>query len=322
MTDVSALEAKEKARGLMDIEGVIGIGISTGSGNIVNVYVRQMTPEIREKIPPQVDGTPTRTIEVGEVRALQRTDKMRPARPGISIGHVGITAGTHGCLVTDNVTGGIGMLSNAHVFTDYPPAETMDDYTILQPGVADGGTTADRIGQTERWIPIIPTSEPGTNIVDCALCLPDSEADISGDILGIGIPTGTQSAYQDMQVIKSGRTTAITEGTVLDVNADIQVEYNDFSANFTDQIITTPMASGGDSGSVLLNKANNRIVGLLFAGSGSITIHNKIHNVMDNLSVTVSGAHANGPVQANLGWVMLLSLIVTGAYYLYRGGWD
>ena len=55
-------------------------------------------------------------------------------------------------------------------------------------------------------------------------------------------------------------------------------------ARFDDQIVTTPMAQPGDSGSVGLNEANE-IVGLLFAGSGESTIYNRIHNVMELLNI-------------------------------------
>ena len=94
MTDISALEAKEKIKDkLFAIPGVVGVGISSGSGDFLNIYVKQMTDELKEELPSEVNGLPVRVIEVGDIRALQRTGKMRPARPGISIGHIGITAG-------------------------------------------------------------------------------------------------------------------------------------------------------------------------------------------------------------------------------------
>ncbi len=47
----------------------------------------------------------TDVVEIGEVRLLTRTGRVRPAPPGVSIGHPKITAGTFGALVKDADTG-------------------------------------------------------------------------------------------------------------------------------------------------------------------------------------------------------------------------
>jgi hypothetical protein len=46
------------------------------------------------------------------------------------------------------------------------------------------------------------------------------------------------------------------------------------------------MSQGGDSGSAVLD-GNNRLVGLLFAGSDTTTIINRIENVFGALGVAV-----------------------------------
>ena len=58
-------------------------------------------------------------------------------------------------------------------------------------------------------------------------------------------------------------------------------------ARFVGQIITTPMSAGGDSGSAVLDM-NGKVVGLLFAGSDSVTILNPIQKVFELLNVTLS----------------------------------
>ena len=66
-----ALATKEKVKNeLLSIEGVTGVGISTGSGPFLNIYVKKFTTEIEEKLPTQVDGMATRIIETGEIKAL------------------------------------------------------------------------------------------------------------------------------------------------------------------------------------------------------------------------------------------------------------
>ncbi|MEM2189591.1 MAG: hypothetical protein QXG35_09740, partial [Nitrososphaerota archaeon] len=77
-----------------------------------------------------------------------------------------------------------------------------------------------------------------------------------------------------MRVWKSGRTSGVNRGEILATNASVWVNYGDRVRLMRDQIVTTFMARPGDSGSLLLTE-DDRAVGLLFAGSSSITVHNK-----------------------------------------------
>ena len=51
-----------------------------------------------------------------------------------------------------------------------------------------------------------------------------------------------------------------------------------------DQIICGPMSAGGDSGSVVYDAGGNAI-GLLFAGSDTVTILNRIEDVFTALEI-------------------------------------
>jgi hypothetical protein len=57
-------------------------------------------------------------------------------------------------------------------------------------------------------------------------------------------------------------------------------------ARFIDQIVTTNISAGGDSGS-LVTTVDDVAVGLLFAGSSIATIVNQIENVRSLLRVEV-----------------------------------
>ena len=61
---------------------------------------------------------------------------------------------------------------------------------------------------------------------------------------------------------------------------------NFLSAQFADQLMDGAMSQGGDSGSAVLDESNN-LVGLLFAGSDTTTIMNRIQNVFSELGVTL-----------------------------------
>ena len=298
-------------------------GIKTDRMALV-VMVKKKVPvqELKEGdvIPAEIEGVITDVIEVGEIVALQaRTDRWRPAPGGVSIGHYKITAGTLGVLVRDVETDEVLILSNNHVMADSNDATQGDP--ILQPGPHDGGTVAeDTIANLARFVPIQFESEPPpspcpfskaaagianflarlfgskhrllpvviqqANQVDGALAKPVSPDVVSSEILEIGSVIEDREAELGMGVRKSGRTTGLTTGTVQLLDASVQVGYGGGrTALFTNQILTTNMSKGGDSGSLLVDGEGNKAVGLLFAGSDQVTIHNPIGFVKDALKV-------------------------------------
>jgi hypothetical protein len=125
------------------------------------------------------------------------------------------------------------------------------------------------------------------NEVDCAVAKPLDPNMFSGDIRGIGMVSGTKPATLGMRVRKSGRTTDYTEGNITLLNATVNVAYGSKTARFTGQIISQAMSQGGDSGSLIVDTAENKGVGLLFAGSNLATIFNPIDKVLDALNVNL-----------------------------------
>jgi hypothetical protein len=272
----------------------------------------------RDIVPPVLDGTPTDVIETGVIRALQLpTGKHRPAPGGVSIGHPDVTAGTLGCLVRRNEEWLI--LSNNHVLANSNEAQIGDP--ILQPGVYDGGSyPADQIAELLDFVRIhmigepsecpvaagltavlngiarlfgsqtrmrAVSQQPSENLVDAALARPLNPDDVADEILYIGPIEGVAVADLGIAVRKSGRTTGLTAGTIEQVDVSVQVEYGEGQiAVFTDQLMTGSMSLGGDSGSAVLDE-NNRLVGLLFAGSSNTTVINRIENVFAALDVTL-----------------------------------
>lgn len=251
-----------------------------------------------------------------------RTSRLRPAQPGVSIGHYKISAGTFGALVKDKETGDLLILSNNHVLANI--TNGVDDRArkgdpILQPGSYDNGNKPDDvIGYLERFIPlkwssgsgnVCPvaaagekilnfilhlfkpsynirfTKSSGANIVDCAVARPANEKAVSGKILEIGEVKGVKEPSVGMRVLKSGRTSGLTQGEVKVVSATVQVKMTETEqATFEDQFITEPMSKPGDSGSLVVDR-NNNAVGLLFAGSEKATVCNRITNVLDSLNI-------------------------------------
>jgi hypothetical protein len=240
--------------------------------------------------------------------ALALARRARPAEGGYSVGHYMITAGTIGTCVYDILPGattgsppahGIGIpprcyiLSNNHVLANTNAGLVGDP--ILQPGPYDGGTDpADRIATLSRWVPI--TLEPPTpraqhrNVVDAAIAQGQFH-DLDREIYWNGYVRGWRRKANvgvGLLVKKTGRTTNFTTGRITAINATVDVGYGGGRvARFFDQIITTNMSAGGDSGSLVLT-LDNVAVGLLFAGSSVATIVNQIENVRSYLRVEVA----------------------------------
>lgn len=289
------------------------------------VMVRKKVPlsELKRQdvVPSEIDRVVTDVKEVGEIRALGQnpTDRWRPAPGGVSIGHYRITAGTLGTVVRDAGTNEKLMLSNNHVLADSNAGEIGD--AILQPGPYDGGALqTDTLAQLVKFVPIrfiqeppdcaISTSVVGIanvvaralgsqhrllavrlqqqpNQVDAALAKPMEPNMVSDEILSIGQIVGTKEAELALGVRKSGRTTGLTTGTIELVDATLSVSYGaGRTAVFEGQIVSTAMSQGGDSGSLLVDAAENLAIGLLFAGSDQATIHNPIGAVIGALNIS------------------------------------
>lgn len=307
----SKASAEEDLLGRENVVGV-GVGLKIKAGEqtttpSVMVLVSQKMPADllgrADSIPKTVDGKATDVLEVGhlfaggsqqlmeaqEVDALTLATRIRPARPGFSVGHFKITAGTIGAGAYDlNPLPGIPpryyILSNNHVLANSNNANLGDP--ILQPGPFDGGTApADVIGRLARFVPI---KFDGTcNYVDAAVAEVPFHL-IDRDIYWNGYPATTaKAAAIGMVVKKTGRTTNFTTGRVTALAATVNVNYGGGQvAKFCNQVITTNMSAGGDSGSMVLDLQNNP-VGLLFAGSSVATILNPIAMVQLALQVRV-----------------------------------
>ena len=318
----AAAEAKERHESdLLQRQNVVGVASSlkvvggqpTGQRSLTVLVERKLpleeVPE-ESRVPEQLDGVPTDVVEVGRVVALTFDARVRPALPGYSIGHHNITAGTFGCLVRDirrcccklekncdchhgreECPGDYLILSNNHVLADTNQAQPGD--LILQPGPFDGGTfPADGVATLERFEPIV-FGFSGYNLVDAAVARPTYSRNVTPSIIGQVVPRGIDQAFVGSLVIKAGRTTQVTIGFVLAVDATIQVAYGLDVAEFRQQILTTGMAAGGDSGSLLMDE-NLSAVGLLFAGSSRITVHNHIADVEAALGVRPVTAPRSG----------------------------
>lgn len=129
------------------------------------------------------------------------------------------------------------------------------------------------------------------NQLDAALAAPADPSMLSGEILEIGVITGTKAPSLGMPLRKFGRTTGYTEGIVTLINATVDVGYTTHAgkqtARFVGQVMTNNMSQGGDSGSLIVEQNSQNAVGLLFAGSSSATIFTPIDRVLSKLGIVL-----------------------------------
>ncbi len=322
---------------LAGFDNVVGVGRghklvrgeSTGrEAAVVLVSKKYPRGDLRRTalVPKRIGEVVSDVIEVGDIRLLgvdERTGTQRPARPGVSIGHYKVSAGTFGAVVRDRTSGETLILSNNHVLANL--SDGADDRAavgdpVLQPGLYDGGEKDTAvIGHLRRFVPIrrqaiipfcriarlfetllngaIGAVKPQyrvqvwrenelPNMVDCAVAAPLSPELVAADILEVGPVAGVKEAAPGMAIKKSGRSSGLTASFVLatDVTLKVGMSYREYGL-FADQILAGPMSKPGDSGSLVLAE-DNCAVGLLFAGSDQATMLSPIGRVLDALNIT------------------------------------
>lgn len=283
MSEVQELKEEYGQQLLSDKENVssVGVGQDEDGNEVLIVGVKDISAQ-SEFVPEELQGRDDVQVqEVGEIKplvlieadpdAIDRKAKHRPVPGGVSVGHIDITAGTVSYILTDGSQQFTS--SNNHVYANSNNASAGD--TIIQPGSADGGTSSDQSATLADYVPV----QDGAT-VDLAWASQDAEH--LNEMAELATPQGEprRPSVGDT-VIKSGRTTGVTEGTVDQVSVSVNVNYGGDLGTVTmdDQILTGAMSQGGDSGSATLYKSDKAPCGLLFAGSSEVTVHNQAVNV-------------------------------------------
>ncbi len=252
-----------------------------------------------ELFPKEVNGIPVDIIEATYTPQALADSKPEAAASGRGIRHdvipLGVsvgcrhsTAGTLGAKVFDRDNGEAMILSNWHVLAGRTDVEA--GLPIWQPGWVDGGTRDENtIAQLTRWV---------LGPYDAAVATLTGQREVKTTtaegrpIEDIGKPT------LGMMVWKSGRTTGYTEGFVDGVKMRVALSYRQAGTHQLEEvfrIVPRPGAGdievslGGDSGSVWVDEATGRAVGLHFAGeAGDSPEHALAHDInfiVDTLGV-------------------------------------
>jgi hypothetical protein len=295
---------------IMSRAGVEGIGVGLTDNGTAAVIIMTSNGAVGG-LPKTLDGVAVKLMPTGPFSAiLPRKGKpgggggsadptgtfARPVPIGVSIGNENeCAAGTLGARVTKG--GNVYILSNNHVLARQNAGSPGED--ILQPGRFDTSPQCSipansSIGTLSQFVQI--NFSGGNNTVDAAIASTTTgnvgNATFSG---GYGVPNSTtRTAALNMAVLKCGRTTGCTHGTVASINATVNVQYEGGTAKFVNQVVVTgkrgAFSKAGDSGSLIVtDDANANPVALLFAGGQTSTIGNPIGAVLSALGVAIDG---------------------------------
>jgi len=304
-----AAQAKHTGRLMADRE-VLGTGVGRLSDGSPEVTVFARNASAAARVPRDLDGIPV-TVEVtGEITTLPEvadasprarpggggsvrpTDYARPAYVGMSTGNANECAsGTIGAKISKG--GATYALSNNHVYARENAASPGE--TIYQPGRYDLNCAS---GSQYAWGTLDSyrsISWSGNNTVDVALAKVNNATQLSASTPpgGYGTPSATTaSASVGLAVMKYGRTTGLTTGTVTGINVTIRVQYTDGIATFVNQVQIKgsqgAFSRAGDSGSLIVTQAGRNPVALLFAGGQTSTFGNPIGPVLQAVGGSIA----------------------------------
>lgn len=251
-----------------------------------------------ELFPKEVDGIPVDIIEATygiqlmpeseaqlEAAIDGRDQRFTEIPLGVSIGAPNVTAGTLGAKVIDAQTHEAYILSNWHVLVGAP--DIQPGTPIWQPGRLDGGRATDKIAEVTRYV-LGPFDAAIARITGERTVL---ETTLEGDRIADVTPLRL-----GMMVWKSGRTTGRTVGFVDGVMMTTELNYSAAGMRRLEKVFrivprpgTPPgeVSMGGDSGSIWVDEASGKAVGLHFAGelgdAPEYALANDINSVMAHL---------------------------------------
>lgn len=299
---------KEKYENTLSLDGVNAIGIgykntqdSSDDEFVLMIYVDDSSVANKimstdtfdlnseDKIPVEFISNPPPAIDVlcanvdediNDIFSISEDyGRYRPLIGGVQISVKqgrSIWYGTLGAFVksTDDSDNNLYLLSNKHVLLE-------NNLEVMQPLYGKGNEVA-KVSYCKEF-----------NNADCALAKVSSSYDVAINVIEeIGIVNETAKVTKDIlrqRVIKRGRTTLLTEGTIESINASVQVG----DKTIKDCVVVRAdkeklFSNAGDSGSPVVLKNGNKLVGLHFAGNkvlGGTSIFCDINNVFNNLNV-------------------------------------
>ena len=271
---------------------VLGVGIGTkGVGgeeaDSVRVYVLDKDYVTRwGLVPPDFLGVPTHVIQVGRfgrsggrpmAHKGARSQPGSPIRVSTSASNVNEgQRGTLGAVVADD-TGRRYILSCNHILTVNGRVRTDPNAEVV---------SADFVGSENSLAhpgAFVSLKRDQGNAVDCAIAGVGHRAPVLSAFPDGTLrlnPKGAIDPAPDMNVEKVGAVTGHTKGTIVDVDADLYIDYSFGTYRFDHQTmidggyddLNNAFANAGDSGSIAVDSQTHQPAALIFAASGRFAV--------------------------------------------------
>lgn len=292
---------------VLDLDNVVAVEYDE-DGDVVRAFVTSKVDEQELNDDDLVANNVDResdVIEVGELRAEAmpqaasgRQERIRPVKGGVSEMNSNGTAGTSGpypAKIVDTSKGvwwdeveegDVVRLSNGHVYA--PPGQAKLGQHILQPGPYDGGTPGeDEVGRLAGYVEM----QDGVTVDAAARTVTDESEMYYGLTGDYGQQTyrGGFDELRGRTVVKTGRTTGISRGSIEATSVSARIDYGaDVGVvKLRDLVFTTDMSEPGDSGSPVFLDESGELLGEIFAGSDKISVLYKMENAEKSLGVRV-----------------------------------
>ncbi len=296
-----AAELHKQAREWFRQEGIQGLGIARRitagvpqAERVLKVYVDRKLPRAvlgKALIPAQVTipslgvSVPVDVEAIGRIRAQNFQRHERPLFRGLSIGlQEGDGGGTLGCFVKKRGDADtVYLLSNAHVLKGSGSPGTSAE--VFQPAVRFGDVDANHVvADFAEAVPIDFDNDHFVNRVDAAIARLRPGVEVKPSLTRGA--TGRFREGTEVKLIGASSGTS-SVGTIKDTNFEVAVDYVNpaRTANFRSQVLCTPFTSDGDSGSTVLHRMNNKVLGLLVGGSSAASVFTPIQFVLEELGI-------------------------------------
>jgi hypothetical protein len=271
---------------------IVGIGIGKKitrneptSQDCVRVYVVSKICmddlAANSAVPSQILGAPTDVIAIGRFgrtgRPALRTDttprpgsaiRVKTLAPNVNQGQ----RGTLAAIVTDGVYRYI--LSCNHILA--VNGRVPCDAEVVSAEFVGAEQTIAKPGN------FIPFARNSANSVDCALALLPTDNKVQATFpQDFKLSTNTPAdPHAEAKVTKFGAVTARTEGTIVDTDVDLYMDYSFGTFYFEHQVMIDGgwggpyFAAAGDSGSLVVDTstASGAAIGLIFGASGRFAV--------------------------------------------------
>ena len=233
--------------------------------------------------------------EVSEITAsFYYAGRVRPLRPGASIGLIGGNAGTVTALVKkrESKDGKTYLISCEHVLH---PKSHSQLTRVVQPAMQDGPGTGSYsyIGED---VSVAGLTENEDNSIDAAILKLPKKVGVQNLMLGTNFPLIRTGAQFDVgsDVVFVGRSSGINEGKI--VCTDVSKSFDYEGSGWTKQLSFSDIVCckykqyclPGDSGAPVVDPISGSLIGLHFAGDKKFGFFCRIQQVFDAFNVELA----------------------------------